>query len=177
MLNDLRGRAETAMEANARLVEEHNRLVRRAAAAAIAAENGASATMSSSSLSSSVSAPSYLLSLNHFAHMTHQQWIASMLGLGRKAPASKYTAAAEGSRPRSSSAVRGVYQRVLSDEKLPTFVDWRGSGADGPGVKDQVSCGSCWVRPGSCLEKMEERGKRGGREWEERGKRGGTALL
>jgi hypothetical protein len=39
----------------------------------------------------------------------------------------------------------GTYQRVLSDEQLPASVDWRGTPADGL-VKDQATCGSCWVR-------------------------------
>ena len=33
----------------------------------------------------------------------------------------------------------------LKPEHLPKHLDWRGTGADNV-VKDQATCGSCWVR-------------------------------
>jgi len=35
--------------------------------------------------------------------------------------------------------------RGLTKDALPRRVDWRGKGEDGV-VKDQATCGSCWVR-------------------------------
>ena len=36
------------------------------------------------------------------------------------------------------------YERLAPSWRLPTAVDWRGTGADGL-VKDQATCGSCWA--------------------------------
>jgi hypothetical protein len=43
----------------------------------------------------------------------------------------------------------GVFtSRGITKDMLPRKVDWRGSGADGV-VKDQATCGSCWVGGGA----------------------------
>ncbi|GIL80285.1 hypothetical protein Vretifemale_9435, partial [Volvox reticuliferus] len=148
ILNELRTRSETVLEANARFVDEHNRLVRNAAASATsAAGGGATANGAASALEAGIS---YSLSLNHFAHLTHEQWTASMLGLkrttvsGAGSSSAPDATASGGGRTRLGSAALGTYKRILTDDQLPANVDWRGTGADGPGVKDQVSCGSCW---------------------------------
>lgn len=36
------------------------------------------------------------------------------------------------------------YERLARKGRLPTAVDWRGTGADNV-VKDQATCGSCWA--------------------------------
>ena len=36
------------------------------------------------------------------------------------------------------------YERLAPKGRLPTAVDWRGTGADNV-VKDQATCGSCWA--------------------------------
>ena len=36
------------------------------------------------------------------------------------------------------------YERLSPQGRLPTAVDWRGTGADNV-VKDQATCGSCWA--------------------------------
>ena len=36
------------------------------------------------------------------------------------------------------------YERLVPQGRLPTAVDWRGTGADNV-VKDQATCGSCWA--------------------------------
>ena len=47
-----------------------------------------------------------------------------------------------------------MHKPRVPEHMLPTTVDWRGSGADSP-VKDQASCGSCWVscHSSSCFKK------------------------
>ena len=36
------------------------------------------------------------------------------------------------------------HRRLAPEGRLPTAVDWRGTGADNV-VKDQATCGSCWA--------------------------------
>ena len=36
------------------------------------------------------------------------------------------------------------HRRLAPEGRLPTEVDWRGTGADNV-VKDQATCGSCWA--------------------------------
>ncbi|KAG2498163.1 hypothetical protein HYH03_003920 [Edaphochlamys debaryana] len=124
-LASIRTAAESTIAANARFVDEHNARV--AAAAAAATTNGGGGGGDGSSASD---APTFTLALNRFAHMTHAQWRAAYLGRKRSKP------------PPSG---RTYYTRVLSDAQLPPEVDWRGTGADGPGVKDQCLCGSCYA--------------------------------
>lgn len=45
---------------------------------------------------------------------------------------------------RHSGAGELPYERLAPKWRLPTAVDWRGTGADGV-VKDQATCGSCWA--------------------------------
>ncbi|GIL80283.1 hypothetical protein Vretimale_17448 [Volvox reticuliferus] len=156
ILNELRTRSETVLEANARFVDEHNRRVRNAAASATsAAGGGATANGAASALEAGIS---YSLSLNHFAHLTHEQWTASMLGLKRTTVSGAGSSsnnsnikygndddAADISLEAAGAAATDMYERVLADDQLPANVDWRGTGADGPGVKDQACCGSCWA--------------------------------
>ena len=139
----LQAAATSAWQRNAALVEAHNTLAGQLEGAA-----------------PSPASPRYRLSLNHFAHMSHDQWAATSLGLGSRSSRSGSSTGSSGLTAakqlwRQRRAVGGgralgrVYRRRLSDGELPAEVDWRGSGADGPGVKDQVSCGSCWVRRGA----------------------------
>lgn len=37
------------------------------------------------------------------------------------------------------------YQTLTDMSKLPSSIDWRGTGAEGRGVLDQANCGSCWA--------------------------------
>ncbi|GIL54870.1 hypothetical protein Vafri_10565, partial [Volvox africanus] len=149
ILNELRTRSETVFEANARFVDEHNRRVRNAATSATSAASGSA--RADGVASALAEGTSYSLSLNHFAHLTHEQWAAGMLGLKRSSTggggssSAADAAATGGGRTQLGSAALGTYERVLTDDQLPANVDWRGTGADGPGVKDQVSCGSCWA--------------------------------
>ncbi|PNW79515.1 hypothetical protein CHLRE_08g358522v5 [Chlamydomonas reinhardtii] len=135
----LQAAATSAWQRNAALVEAHNTLAGQLEGAA-----------------PSPASPRYRLSLNHFAHMSHDQWAATSLGLGSRSSRSGSSTGSSGLTAakqlwRQRRAVGGgralgrVYRRRLSDGELPAEVDWRGSGADGPGVKDQVSCGSCWA--------------------------------
>ncbi len=135
------------METNARLVAQHNAAADAAVAAAAAANT---VDDSHRANTPSSSAPLYRLSLNHFAHLTHDQWAATSLGhVPRAKTTDASSAAASALRPRATStslsAHLGTFRRRLTDAQLPASVDWRGTGADGPGVKDQASCGSCWV--------------------------------
>jgi hypothetical protein len=146
-------RLETTFDENARFVEAHNTRYRAALSAAAAAGGGGGATANLGT----DSAPSYGVSLNHFAYMRQEQFQAAMLG--RRKPLSPGSSAAA----RLTHADR-MYERVLTDEQLPPFVDWRGTGADGPGVKDQACCGSCWVSGGWQGEKEGERRRGVGKE-------------
>lgn len=48
-------------------------------------------------------------------------------------------------KPVSELAPHEVPYEALADAgRLPAALSWRGTGADGVGVKDQASCGSCW---------------------------------
>ncbi|GIL54871.1 hypothetical protein Vafri_10565, partial [Volvox africanus] len=149
ILNELRTRSETVFEANARFVDEHNRRVRNAATSATSAASGSA--RADGVASALAEGTSYSLSLNHFAHLTHEQWAAGMLGLKRSSTggggssSAADAAATGGGRTQLGSAALGTYERVLTDDQLPANVDWRGTGADGPGVKDQACCGSCWA--------------------------------
>lgn len=151
-LASLRASAQSAMEANARLVAQHNAAADAADAAAAAAAANTIDNDSNSNSNAPSSGPLYRLSLNHFAHLTHDQWAATSLGhvpRAKDTDVSAAAAAAAALRPRASSvslsARLGTFKRKLTDDQLPASVDWRGTGADGPGVKDQASCGSCWA--------------------------------
>lgn len=37
------------------------------------------------------------------------------------------------------------YEPLTDPSKLPSEIDWRGTGAEGRGVLDQANCGSCWA--------------------------------
>ncbi|KAL6763487.1 hypothetical protein V8C86DRAFT_2496198 [Haematococcus lacustris] len=82
-------------------------------------------------------ADSFLLAPNKWLGVGERVWRATALGRLPGSSRRRVTA-------RPSSRHLGQFQRRLSDAQLPTSVDWRGTGADGP-VKDQASCGSCWA--------------------------------
>lgn len=105
-------------------------------------------------------AKSYKLAMNRFAASSHEHFAATSLGLGPSSShktATRPSSSGSSSSGSSSSSLQGaaaaarkgrtslgMYKRTLTDAELPASVDWRGTGADG-GVKDQASCGSCWV--------------------------------
>ncbi|GFR49771.1 hypothetical protein Agub_g11937 [Astrephomene gubernaculifera] len=147
-LSLLRAQSLSALAANTRLVAQHNQQQQQQQ------QLKQTALSTSSASTPTPPTPTYSLSLNHFAHLSHEQWAATMLGLNRKTKttqqqtqqgANTASASTSSSSTSSSPRKRAYYRRVLSDSQLPPAVDWRGSGADGPGVKDQVSCGSCWA--------------------------------
>ena len=74
------------------------------------------------------------LALNRFADWHREEFLATMLPNHGK--------------PRPALPLGGqqalMHKPRVPEHMLPTTVDWRGSGADSP-VKDQASCGSCWV--------------------------------
>lgn len=74
------------------------------------------------------------LALNRFADWHKEEFLATMLPNHGK--------------PRPALPLEGqqalMHKPRLPEHMLPTTLDWRGSGADSP-VKDQASCGSCWV--------------------------------
>ena len=78
------------------------------------------------------------LTINRFADWHREEFLATMLPNHGK--------------PRPALPLEGkqavVHKPRVPEHMLPTTVDWRGSGADSP-VKDQASCGSCWVSCGS----------------------------
>ena len=74
------------------------------------------------------------LAINRFADWHREEFLATMLPNHGK--------------PRPALPLEGkqalMHKSKVPEHMLPTTVDWRGSGADSP-VKDQASCGSCWV--------------------------------
>ena len=79
---------------------------------------------------------SHKLALNRFADWHKDEFLATILpnhGQIRSA------ISAEGKQPK-------LHKPQVPEHMLPSTLDWRGTGADSP-VKDQASCGSCWVRP------------------------------
>jgi len=75
------------------------------------------------------------LAINRFADWHKEEFLATMLPNHGK--------------PRPPLPLEGqqalMHKPQVPKHMLPTTLDWRGSGADSP-VKDQASCGSCWVR-------------------------------
>ena len=77
---------------------------------------------------------SHSLSINRFADWHREEFLATMLpNHGKVRPALPL----EGKQAL-------MHKPKVPEHMLPTTLDWRGSGADSP-VKDQASCGSCWV--------------------------------
>lgn len=37
------------------------------------------------------------------------------------------------------------YEPLLEFDRVPEHFSWQGTDAEGPGVKDQAVCGSCWA--------------------------------
>ena len=74
------------------------------------------------------------LALNKFADWHKDEFLATMLP--------------NHGRPRPGLPLEGkqmlMHKPEVPEHMLPSTVDWRGTGADSP-VKDQASCGSCWV--------------------------------
>ncbi len=77
---------------------------------------------------------SHTLALNKFADWHRDEFLATVLPNYGK--------------PRPSLPLEGkqmvMHKPKVPKHMLPSTVDWRGTGADSP-VKDQASCGSCWV--------------------------------
>lgn len=77
---------------------------------------------------------SHTLALNKFADWHRDEFLATVLPNYGK--------------PRPSLPLEGkqmvMHKPKVPEHMLPSTVDWRGTGADSP-VKDQASCGSCWV--------------------------------
>jgi len=75
---------------------------------------------------------SYVLSINKFADMTHEEFVAERLGYQMPAASALY----EGAPFLGNHSWNG--------EALPSSVDWSSKGAVTP-IKDQGQCGSCWT--------------------------------
>ena len=77
---------------------------------------------------------SHSLSINRFADWHREEFLATVLpNHGKVRPGLPL----EGKQAQ-------MHKPKVPEHMLPTTLDWRGSGADSP-VKDQASCGSCWV--------------------------------
>ena len=76
----------------------------------------------------------HTLSINKFADWHREEFLSVMLpNYGKIRPALPL----EGKQAL-------MHKPRVPEHMLPSTVDWRGTGADSP-VKDQASCGSCWV--------------------------------
>jgi cathepsin L len=88
------------------------------------------------------------MAMNKFGDWTREEFLAVMLPRKhRKTTAGIYPAKNKERTAVESDGKLGNHEvpfTALSDSsKIPTSVDWRGTGADS-GVKDQANCGSCW---------------------------------
>lgn len=74
------------------------------------------------------------LAVNRFADWHKEEFLATILpNHGQPKPSIS---------PKGKQPLR--HETRVPEHMLPSTVDWRGTGADSP-VKDQASCGSCWV--------------------------------
>jgi C1A family cysteine protease len=97
----------------------------------------------------------FTMAMNKFGDWTREEYLAVMLPRKhRKITASGAnggTSTTKNGEKISSLGADGklgkheIPYSALSDiSKIPTSIDWRGTGAD-TGVKDQANCGSCWA--------------------------------
>ncbi|CAK0742229.1 hypothetical protein CVIRNUC_001381 [Coccomyxa viridis] len=77
----------------------------------------------------------FSLGINQFADWTEEEFLAVMLPRHGKE---------QGLTSHRKSGGRIPHRRLAPEGRLPTAVDWRGTGADNV-VKDQATCGSCWA--------------------------------
>ncbi|KAL4539565.1 hypothetical protein Ndes2437B_g02068 [Nannochloris sp. 'desiccata'] len=91
---------------------------------------------------------SFTMAMNKFGDWTREEYLAVMMPRKHR----KSTGTISNSNTKEtlvkSDGKRSKHEipyLALSDSgKIPTSVDWRGTGAD-TGVKDQANCGSCWA--------------------------------
>ncbi|CAL5219433.1 g1262 [Coccomyxa viridis] len=77
----------------------------------------------------------FTLGINRFADWTEEEFLAVMLPRHGQE---------QGLTSHRESGGEVPYERLAPKGRLPTAVDWRGTGADNV-VKDQATCGSCWA--------------------------------
>jgi len=91
---------------------------------------------------------SFTMAMNKFGDWTREEFLAVMLPRKHRKNASITSNNNAKETPLNSHSKLTKHEvpyRALSDStKIPTSVDWRGTGAD-TGVKDQACCGSCWA--------------------------------
>jgi cathepsin L len=86
----------------------------------------------------------FKMAMNRFGDWSREEFIAVMLPRKNKN---------QGSVPMDTSSVEKrhmekhelPYENLTDTKKIPQSVDWRDTGANGIGVKDQANCGSCWA--------------------------------
>ncbi|GLC76775.1 hypothetical protein PLESTF_001832600 [Pleodorina starrii] len=134
--------------ANARFVEDHNRAADQEDAAAAAAAGceaptaagdtppvAAAAAGGNSNATTTITkppTPKFKLTVNRYASMSRGRFFQTRTGRTVRDRTTNRTSI-------------DVYKRRMSDAELPPSLDYRGTRMDGPGVKDQAWCQSCWV--------------------------------
>ena len=88
---------------------------------------------------------SYTMAMNKFGDWTREEFLAVMLPKhGKKARNDNFAEAQGLEHHKKLEKHEFPYQPMVDVSRIPSTVDWRGTGADS-GVKDQADCGSCWA--------------------------------
>ena len=92
---------------------------------------------------------SFTMSMNRFGDWTREEFKQIMLRPKQKLSVETSLFKLHGDHQSLSQHELGKYElpyEPLHDtKKIPREVDWRKTGANGGGVKDQANCGSCWA--------------------------------
>jgi hypothetical protein len=86
---------------------------------------------------------SYTMAMNRFGDWSREERMAVLLP--RKLTSSRRLTDTRGVEKSDANRHELPYKSLTDPSKAPTSVDWRGTGAEGGGVRDQANCGSCWA--------------------------------